>query len=362
MDEFRNSIRSIRLTEKAGWSAVAVSCALALAACASEHAAIDTAPLADGAFSFVVIGDTPYAAEDEAMLGEAASLVRDGRYPFVIHVGDYKGGMAPCTAEHDERFAGLIAALAPTPVIYTPGDNEWTDCDRNKDETTGKPYSDLARFKRVRERFFAEAPLTPKAFEFERQNGQPENASWRHEGVRFATLHVVGTANGRNWVTGDPLAETEAAVDARESSNAAWLRHAVELARREGALALVIAMQADPVADARTAGGEPCVGVVDHDRRCDAFIDLRRAIRDAAVAFGRPVLVIHGDTAPFTLNQDFAGDEAANLWRLNAAGDAGVGVTREFYGTRDVTLVNVDAKSTSPFGAQGLVNAKAPDR
>jgi hypothetical protein len=362
MREIRNSTRSIRLTEKAGWGACAVLSALALAACATEHAAVDAAPPADGAFSFVVIGDTPYAAEDEAMLGEATPLVRDGRYPFVIHLGDFKGGIAPCTAERDERFAGLIAALAPTPVIYTPGDNEWTDCDRNKDESTGKPYSDLARLEMLRERFFAKPPLTPKAFEFERQKGQPENASWQHEGVRFATLHVVGTANGRNWVTGDPLAEAGAAVDARESLNAAWLSHVTDLARREGALALIIAMQGDPVADARTAAGVSCTGVVDHDRQCDAFIALRRALRDAAVAFGRPVLVIHGDTAPFTLNQDFAGDEAANLWRLNAAGDTGVSIAGEFYGTRDVTLVSIDATSISPFGAQGLLSAKAPDR
>ncbi|NWG93227.1 MAG: hypothetical protein HXY21_12100, partial [Parvularculaceae bacterium] len=75
--------------------------ALALAACATEHAATDTAPPADGAFSFVVIGDAPYAPEDEAMLAEAIPLIRDGSYPFIIHVGDFKGGIAPCAAEHD---------------------------------------------------------------------------------------------------------------------------------------------------------------------------------------------------------------------------------------------------------------------
>jgi hypothetical protein len=94
---------------------------------------------------------------------------------------------------------------------------------------------------------------------------------------------------------------------------------------------------------------------------CDAFIDLRKAIRDAAIAFGKPTLVIHGDTAPFTLNQDFAGDEAPALWRLNAAGDAGTGITGQFYGTRDVTVVMVNAKSAKPFAARGLVTGKTPN-
>lgn len=331
--------------------------AFALPACATEQVATDGAPPPDGAVSFVVIGDTPYSSADEKMLVEAVRNIRDGGYPFVIHVGDYKGGNAACSVDHDDRFAALIASLDPVPVFYTPGDNEWTDCDRNDDPATGKPYSDLQRLKLIRERFFAEAPLTPKAFEYERQSGQPENASWRAEGVRFATLHVVGTANGRVWAEGDPLEDVRAAVEAREAANAEWLAHVRDLAVAEKAHALVIAMQADPT----DAGAKQrCEGVSASEVMCDAFIDLRAAMRDAALSFAGPMLVIHGDTAPFTLNQDLAGDEAPNLWRLNAAGDSGVGVTGQFYGTRDVTEVTIDAKSPNPFGARGLVSGKAP--
>lgn len=341
-------------------SIFALSVVAALAACTTEYAAIDDAPPPDGVFSFVVVGDTPYSGEDEEMLADALPLIKAGGYPFVIHLGDYKGGKAPCLAEFDDRFEALIGALAPMPVIYTPGDNEWTDCDRNKDDATGKPYSDLARLDLIRSRFFAEPPRTPKAFEFERQSAQVENASWRYAGVRFATLHVVGTANGRDWATGDPHEAVEAAVEARDAANLAWLAHVVDLAKREEARALVIAMQADPVEDAAGAKGERCAGVSDHEETCDAFVDLKEALREAAVEVRRPVLVIHGDTAPFTLDQEFAGAEAPNLWRLNAAGDAGVGVAGEFYGTRDVTLVVVDADAATPFSARGLVGGKTP--
>ncbi len=332
-----------------------------LCACSTTpkvYSATDSASPADGAFSFVVIGDTPYSPDDETMLASAVPLIKAGDYPFIIHVGDFKGGKAPCATEHDDRFATLISELAPTPVVYTPGDNDWTDCDRNTDEATGKPYSDLSRLEVIRDRFFSAEPKTPKAFEFERQSAQVENATWKHDGVRALTLHVVGTANGRNWVTGDPLDAAAAAADAKDAANLDWLRHGVDLAMNEKARALVIAMQGDLTDISPNSRGMPCIGASEHDEPCDAFVALRAAIRAAAMEFGAPVLVIHGDTAPFTLNQDFAGDGAPRLWRLNAAGDAGAGITGEFYGTRDVTLVNVNASSPTPFAARGFLTGK----
>lgn len=332
---------------------------LAAAGCATEYSAVDSDPFPQGAFSFIVIGDTPYSSDDEEMLAAALPLIRNGAFPFVIHIGDTKGGRAPCTTDHDDRFARLLADLQPIPVIYTPGDNEWTDCDRNVEEATGKPYSDLARLQMIRTRFFADPPPTPKAFEFERQAAQVENASWRHHGVRFATLHVVGTANGRDFVTGDPLDEAKAAADARDAANSAWLAHALDLAVSEGAAALVIAMQGDPT---DFDGPQPCADVSSRDEACDAFKVLREDLRAAAIAFGRPLLVIHGDTAPFTLDQTFAGAEAPTLWRLNAAGDAGIGVTGVFYGTRDVTVVTIDPVVPATLTARGLVSGKAAHR
>ncbi|MFN0022907.1 MAG: hypothetical protein ACKVS5_03315 [Parvularculaceae bacterium] len=330
------------------------------AACARSGPAPLAAPAAANAVSFVVIGDTPYSAADEAMLDTALPLIRKGGFPFVIHVGDYKGGKQPCGPDHDDRFAALIETLAPMPVFYTPGDNEWTDCDRNKDNATGKPVSELIRLDLIRTRFFAALPHTPAAFTFERQAAQVENATWRHGGVRFATLHVVGTANGRAWVAGDALSAASAAVDARDRANLVWLDYVGALSVEEDASALVIAMQADPVEDAKAAQGVRCDGVSDKYWRCDAFASLRTALRALAGTFGKPILVIHGDTAPFTLNQDFAGDEASNLWRLNAAGDAGIGATGLPYGIRDVTRVTISPGAAPPFSASGLMTDKSP--
>lgn len=328
-----------------------------ISSCASERIEEPT-PTGEQAFSFVVIGDTPYSSEDEEMLTTALPLIKGGDFPFVIHVGDYKGGRAPCSKDHDDRFAALIAALKPTPVFYTPGDNEWTDCDRNIDPKTGRNWSDLVRLDIVRDRFFESPPATPEDLAYERQQVQIENATWRYRGVRFGTIHVVGTANGRDWVTGDPLPAAQTEVEARDKANTEWLKQVVSAAIEEDAVAIVIAMQADPTDVEGDALGVACEGVVDHDAKCDAFAALRVQLKDLAADFKKPVLLIHGDTAPFTLNQEFAGAEAANLWRLNAAGDAGVGVAGDFYGVRDVTLVTIDTSATAPFFARGLVGGK----
>ncbi|MEX0644600.1 MAG: hypothetical protein WD076_04775, partial [Parvularculaceae bacterium] len=216
---------------------------LALAACATGPATVES-----GAFSFPVIGDIPYGPEDDAVLqGEILPRVKDGPYPFVLHVGDYKSGGAPCTEEQDAAMTTLIGVISPRPVVYTPGDNEWTDCDRFADAATGKSMSELQRLDRLRALFFAAPVAARSELSLARQGSLPENQTWRYRGVRFVTIHVVGTNNGRSFVTGDPLDVAAAAADARDKANAEWLNGAVRAAKLDNARAIVIAMQADPL-------------------------------------------------------------------------------------------------------------------
>ena len=318
------------------------------------------------AFSFIVVGDTPYGPEDEAMLAEALPLIKASRTPFVVHLGDYKGGSAPCTDDHDEAFAKLVEDLKPIPVFFTPGDNEWTDCDRNINEETGRYYSDLDRLEKIRTLFFSEPPGAPDAMQYRRQEALVENATWTHEGVRFATVHVVGTNNGRNWVVGDSLLRAAEAVAARDAANLDWIQQVFRAARGENARAVIIAMQADPVAIWPRAKGVSCDSPdmdavrADGEQYCDGFFETRLRLRNEALDYGGPVLVMHGDTAPFTLNQDFLSEGAPNLWRFNAAGDAGIGRTGLPYGLRDVAFVTVDPSAQAPLSAIGLLTGKKP--
>ncbi len=331
-----------------------------LAVACNSNSDSDVPPL-EGGLSFIVMGDAPYSGADKEMLEKAIPLVRAGDFPFVIHVGDYKGGRATCTDDHDKYQRSLIEQLKPIPVFYTPGDNEWTDCDRGKDPETGVKYSDLDRLEKVRALFLSELPGAPESFQYTRQEGQPENASWKYQNVQFLMLNVAGTNNARDWVQGDPLERALAAVTTRDVNNLSWLSRGFEIATRDEAAAIVIGLHADMTDIKDKPEDVMCVTVADSDKHeCDAFTDLRSALRDAANNFAKPILIIHGDTAPFTLNQDFAGEEAATLWRLNAAGDAGIGGTGLPYGTRDITVVTIDVTSDTPFEARGLVTGKSP--
>lgn len=342
-----------RLVGAAALAALAASCATAP----------DTGSASSGAFAFAVIGDIPYSEEDKAFLdGKIVPAIQAADFPFVIHVGDTKSGGAPCSDALDDAHEALIASLKPKPVFYTPGDNEWTDCDRFPDPATGKLASELKRLEALRARFFAGAVVAPAEMSASRQAELPENETWRYDGVRFATLHITGTNNGRAAVMGDDAAEAGRAVASRDAADIAWIKEAVCLARGEKAKALVFAMQSDMTDIGPSFLGKACAPEeVNSQPPCDGFVHLREAVHDAAVDFGGPVLLIHGDTEPFTFGREFAGGEAPNLWVLNAAGDVHQASDGSWGGFRDATLVMITPGGASPFSARGLVTSEIPE-
>ncbi|MCU1573744.1 MAG: hypothetical protein JWO93_1826 [Micrococcaceae bacterium] len=62
---------------------------------------------------------------------------------FVAHVGDIKNGSTPCTDAYFASIRNNFDAFT-LPLVYTPGDNEWTDCHRTNNGTYN-PLEDLPR-------------------------------------------------------------------------------------------------------------------------------------------------------------------------------------------------------------------------
>ena len=48
---------------------------------------------------------------------------------FVVHDGDLKSGSSLCSDEVLRDMLDVFQA-SKTPLVYVPGDNEWTDCHR----------------------------------------------------------------------------------------------------------------------------------------------------------------------------------------------------------------------------------------
>jgi len=317
-----------------------------------------------GTLDFVVIGDTPYDDIDRDMLKRALPQIKAANPPFVLHVGDTQSGGEVC-GPPDEAFARLLADLKPIPVFYTPGDNEWTDCDRKTNPATDRKFSELDRLQTLRDRFFAAPAVTSRHWHYAQQPGAPENARFTRNGLVFVTLNEVGTNNGRDMVMGDDPAIASRAVNTRDRNNVDWLKAAFAEARRHKARAVVVVMQADMTDVPRAAFGIPCLdAVADNKRLCDGHLAVRTALVAEARAFAQPVILIHGDTKPFSLSQgDLKGrdatDQAANLWRLNAAGDAG-SKGNESWGIRDVTSVRISLNKTAIVSAHGLTTGVTP--
>src|SRR5262245_48974954 len=77
-------------------------------------------------------GDLPYSAEQASVLPNLIADMNSQDLAFTAHDGDLRQGSgAPNCADNSiyTRAAGYFGSLR-APAIFTPGDNDWTDCDR----------------------------------------------------------------------------------------------------------------------------------------------------------------------------------------------------------------------------------------
>jgi hypothetical protein len=306
-------------------------------------AARPAAAQAPDPFSFVAFGDMPYcspvAPQDcPAEEGRVARLMLDinrARPAFSIFVGDALGGSEICS--DDKLLRGLNwMTIADHPLVYTPGDNEWTDCWR---DGSGR-YDPLERLAFLRARYFRDAlslgrrpmPLIRQADIDPAHRLYVENARWARNGVVFATIHMPGSNNNRPTEPDErpvirPPAGAMEEFQARDAANTAWLEATFAEATRTEARAVVLALQADIFWTQRCGPG---------------WESGQRAFRDAlgrqAAAFGKPVLLIVGDAHVFLHDRPMAA--APNLTRIMVPGD------RE---TRAVRI-EVDPSAADPWG------------
>jgi len=145
-----------------------------------------------------------------------------------------------------------------------------------------------------------------------------EHARWSHGGLVFATIHVVGSGN----FTKRFPARTEA--DDQESRRRleaalAWVHETFARAKSQSATAVIVSFHADPDFDGSPADQMPFKALLD-------------AFEDEAVAFDKPILLIHGDSHRFTtyppLQARATRQTIDNVTRLEVPGSPLVGWVR----------------------------------
>lgn len=241
-----------------------------------------------------LIGDLPYRDVDVLKLDEVIREINQAGVDLTLHTGDIKSGSSLCADELLQARFDQLAQLE-RPLVYTPGDNEWTDCHR----PAAGGYNPLERLAKLRSLFFPRPGLTlgRRPMRVFSQANQPahaefvENVLFTRGDVVFATLHVVGSNNGHaTWAgigetAGAPRPERLAEVARRTAAAVALVDTAFDEAERRSASGVLLAMQANLAIDAPV--GDPLR---------QGFEEIVAKISERTLSFGRPVLVAHGDS------------------------------------------------------------------
>jgi len=275
-------------------SAVAVGAA-ALAALATGPATAE--PDARSSYTFAVIGDVPYGdAQIAAFPRWIQQINADRSVRTVVHLGDIKNGSSLCTDDYFKLIRGDFDTFED-PLVYTPGDNEWTDCHR----TNNGGYNPLERLAKVRELFFDQPGRSLGRKQLNVEVGDaafPENVIYHQDEVTFVAANVTGSDNGLQPWTGNtaPTPEQAAAVDARNAANIAELHQAFAEAVDRGDRGVVVMQQADMFDPTYT----PTVNDI------GAFTSWVQALIDEASAYDGPVYLLNGDSHIYNTDRPLA--------------------------------------------------------
>jgi hypothetical protein len=323
-------------------------------------------------------GDLPYS-DVQAQTG-VPNLIADmngSDLEFSVHDGDLKAGngtpgsVTPTTCVDALYTQGLgYLDSLDRPAMFTPGDNDWTDCDR----TSNGGFNDVERLTHERRVFFGtnhslgrhtirqEVQSSPNClgWDYGTSSTVPapcvENRRWTFKKVTYATVNIQGTCNNRcSSGAGDPAGD-EAEYQARNPADLQWLQDTFYEANADGSVAVMIVGQADPGFDDSDATRAPTrnprtLAEDDANAAHDGFVSFLTKLRDLTIAFGKPVVYVHGDSHYFRVDkplQDSSGRRVENFTRVETFGD------NQQNGNNDVQWVKalVDPNSRDVFSFQ----------
>jgi hypothetical protein len=318
-------------------------------------------------------GDLPYSAvQADPGVPNLIADMNASNLDFSVHDGDLKAGNGPtanppsvnCDNSLYTTALGWFNSLQSA-AMFTPGDNDWTDCDR----PSNGGFDSLERLQHERDLFFStpyslgQQPIkqevqseTNPAYKCLGHNtADPtltdcvENRRWTDKGVVYATVNVQGSCNNLCDTAPNPAEEA-----ARNAADIQWLKETFAEANANGAPALMIIMQADPGFDLSDGTRAPLRNpktLAETDGQPDGFQSFLVALRDDTIAFQKPVVLVYGDSHYFRIDKplvDPQGRRLENFTRIETFGDNAAN------GLNDVHWVKVlvDPSSRDVFAFQ----------
>jgi hypothetical protein len=288
-------------------------------------------------FKFVALGDMPYTIpEDYVRYEQLIKAINKQGPSFSIFVGDTKSGSTPCSDENNQKVKNYFNQFT-SPLVYSIGDNEWTDCHR----TLAGSYDPIERLEKLRSTFFStresqgyqrlllnrQSDVDPQFSKF------VENSYWVKNHIIFVNLHIPGSNNN--------FARNEEAITEYRERNAAnieWIKQMFAKASSHEYVGIVFAFQADIFYSPGQA--------TDSD---SGYKDTLEAFAIGSQGLKKPVLLIHGDSHRLIIDQPLKSrsenEVIENVIRLEVMGDKQV----------QAVEVTVNPKAEQPFGFTPLL-------
>ena len=242
-------------------------------------------------FKFVALGDMPYKLPEdfvrfERLIGEINRL----NPKFSIFIGDTKSGSTPCSDEYNVLIKNYFNQFK-APLIYSIGDNEWTDCHR----PLAGSYDPLERLQNIRKTFFpSRMSLGKTPLQLTRQSDVDqqyskfvENSFWVVNNYLFVNLHIPGSNN--NFERDDSAIQE---YYERNRANLSWIDNAFTLASSKKYAGIIFSYQADMFYKPSQA-----------TEADSGYRDTLKALSKQAQEFRKPVLLIHGDSHRLIIDQ-----------------------------------------------------------
>ena len=297
-------------------------------------------------------GDLPYSTvQADVGIPNLIADMNSQDLAFTAHDGDLKAGSnSPCDDALYTRSLGYFNSLR-APAIFTPGDNDWTDCDR----PSNGGFNSRERLDHERQIFFStsftlgehrlhqQVQTAPLCLSVANQNVPcVENRRWTYGRVTYATLNIQGSCNNLCDTDPDP-----AEFAARNAAVIAWMQETFAQAKSLNSSAIMLISQADPGFDQTDGTRGPLrdpktLAERDTDAQGipipDGYRSFLLALRDQVVAFKRPVAYVHGDSHYFRIDKPFldaTGARLENFTRVETFGD------HQENGTNDVNWLKV---------------------
>lgn len=288
-------------------------------------------------FEFIALGDMPYKLpDDEFRYERLISEINKINPSFSIFIGDTKSGSTPCSDEYNLKVKDNFNQFS-SPLIYSIGDNEWTDCHR----PAAGGYDPLERLDSLRANFFnTNLSFGKRQISLTRQGDVDpeykkfiENSYWVKNRILFVSLHLVGSNNNFER---DEAAKAE--YRERNLANLAWIKQMFTLAKSNQYAAIVFAYQADMFYAPNQATNSE-----------SGYRDNLQALSYGAQEFKKPLLLIHGDSHRLIIDKPLKTVDQKylleNVLRLQVMGADQV----------QAVLINVNPQAEQPFSFQPLL-------